>query len=264
MFHIQPGWFWERRRLGRDRGEAAAGAQPELGAPGGRASRSSSSCYACRRPDADRLERRARRALPRHAAGRGSRRHLAARRDRRGVCGAGGQGLSRADARRAARADLRPAGARRPAAAGPGLVGEDGARAAVEADHARARCVLADAEPRLCRPDRRGVPASSRGIRAPLPVPAPQASSDWPAAARCGAHWPGSTSAGCSPASGSRPASAATRIASRGPRPQRWRAAYLEARAESGVAGFAFFDFRFENSPPGVVRELLRELTRLL
>lgn len=44
----------------------------------------------------------------------------------------------------------------------------------------------------------------------------------------------------------------------------RWRAAYLEARAKSGVAGFAFFDFRFENSPPGVVRELLRELARLL
>ena len=45
---------------------------------------------------------------------------------------------------------------------------------------------------------------------------------------------------------------------------QRWRAAYLEARAKSGVSGFAFFDFRFENSPPGVVRELLRELARLL
>ena len=39
-------------------------------------------------------------------------------------------------------------------------------------------------------------------------------------------------------------------------RGQRWRAAYLQARAESVVAGFAFFDFRFENSPPAVVREL--------
>ena len=39
---------------------------------------------------------------------------------------------------------------------------------------------------------------------------------------------------------------------------QRWRAAYLQARAASGVAGFAEFDFRFENSPPAVVRELVR------
>jgi hypothetical protein len=44
----------------------------------------------------------------------------------------------------------------------------------------------------------------------------------------------------------------------------RWRAAYLRARAASGVAGFAFFDFRFENSPAVVVRELLRELAPLL
>jgi hypothetical protein len=44
----------------------------------------------------------------------------------------------------------------------------------------------------------------------------------------------------------------------------RWRADYLRARAASGVAGFAFFDFRFENSPAVVVRELLRELAPLL
>jgi len=43
----------------------------------------------------------------------------------------------------------------------------------------------------------------------------------------------------------------------------RWRAAYLEARAASGVAGFAEFDFRFENSPPTVVRELMRQLAPL-
>ena len=44
----------------------------------------------------------------------------------------------------------------------------------------------------------------------------------------------------------------------------RWRAEYLQARAAAGVAGFAFFDFRFENSPAAVVRELLRELAPLL
>ena len=45
---------------------------------------------------------------------------------------------------------------------------------------------------------------------------------------------------------------------------ERWRADYVRARAASGVAGFAFFDFRFENSPPAVVRELLRESAPLL
>jgi hypothetical protein len=45
---------------------------------------------------------------------------------------------------------------------------------------------------------------------------------------------------------------------------ERWRAEYLRARAASGVAGFAFFDFRFENRPPAVVRELLREVAPLL
>jgi hypothetical protein len=44
----------------------------------------------------------------------------------------------------------------------------------------------------------------------------------------------------------------------------RWRAAYLRARAAAGVAGFAEFDFRFENSPATVVNELLHELARLL
>ena len=44
----------------------------------------------------------------------------------------------------------------------------------------------------------------------------------------------------------------------------RWRADYLRTRAASGVAGFAFFDFRFENSPAVVVRELLRELAPLM
>jgi hypothetical protein len=45
---------------------------------------------------------------------------------------------------------------------------------------------------------------------------------------------------------------------------QRWRAAHLQARAVGGVAGFAFFDFRFENAPMTVVRELLGELAPLL
>ena len=44
----------------------------------------------------------------------------------------------------------------------------------------------------------------------------------------------------------------------------RWRAAYLEARAASGVAGFAEFDFRFENSPATVVRDLLHQLAPLV
>ncbi len=44
----------------------------------------------------------------------------------------------------------------------------------------------------------------------------------------------------------------------------RWRADFLRARAASGVAGFAFFDFRFENSPAVVVRELLRGLAPLM
>ena len=41
---------------------------------------------------------------------------------------------------------------------------------------------------------------------------------------------------------------------------ERWRAAYLHARAAQGIAGVAVFDFRFENSPSPVVRELVREL----
>jgi hypothetical protein len=45
---------------------------------------------------------------------------------------------------------------------------------------------------------------------------------------------------------------------------ERWRAEYLRARAASGVAGFAFFDFRFENSPAPGVRALLQQLPPLL
>jgi hypothetical protein len=45
---------------------------------------------------------------------------------------------------------------------------------------------------------------------------------------------------------------------------ERWRAAYLRARASAHVSGFAEFNFRFENSPRPVVRELLRELAPLL
>lgn len=44
---------------------------------------------------------------------------------------------------------------------------------------------------------------------------------------------------------------------------ERWRAAYLRARASQGVAGVGVFDFRFENSPARVVRELVRELAAL-
>jgi hypothetical protein len=45
---------------------------------------------------------------------------------------------------------------------------------------------------------------------------------------------------------------------------ERWRAAYLRARADAGVSGFAEFDFRFENGPAAVVRELLRELAAVV
>ena len=39
-----------------------------------------------------------------------------------------------------------------------------------------------------------------------------------------------------------------------------WRAAYLHARAASGVAGFGEFDFRFENSRAWVMRDVLGEI----
>ena len=45
---------------------------------------------------------------------------------------------------------------------------------------------------------------------------------------------------------------------------ERWRADYLRARADDRVSGFAEFDFRFENKPPAVVRELMRELASVV
>jgi hypothetical protein len=45
---------------------------------------------------------------------------------------------------------------------------------------------------------------------------------------------------------------------------ERWRAQYLHARAAVGVSGFAEFNFRFENSRRPVVRELLRELAAVV
>ena len=45
---------------------------------------------------------------------------------------------------------------------------------------------------------------------------------------------------------------------------EQWRAAYLRARADTGVSGFAEFDFRFENSAPAVVGELMRELAAVV
>jgi hypothetical protein len=44
----------------------------------------------------------------------------------------------------------------------------------------------------------------------------------------------------------------------------RWRAAYLRARGTAHVSGFAEFNFRFENSSRTVVRELLRELATVV
>jgi hypothetical protein len=50
------------------------------------------------------------------------------------------------------------------------------------------------------------------------------------------------------------------------PRPAavQWRAAYIRARGAAHVSGFAEFNFRFENSPRTVVRELLRELASVV
>jgi hypothetical protein len=45
---------------------------------------------------------------------------------------------------------------------------------------------------------------------------------------------------------------------------ERWRAAYLRARAATPAAGFAEFNFRFENNPRPVIRELIRELAEVL
>jgi hypothetical protein len=45
---------------------------------------------------------------------------------------------------------------------------------------------------------------------------------------------------------------------------ERWRAAYLRARADAGISGFAEFDFRFENRSAAVVRELMRELAAVV
>jgi hypothetical protein len=42
----------------------------------------------------------------------------------------------------------------------------------------------------------------------------------------------------------------------------RWREQYVQARAAAGVAGFAEFRFRFENSAPRVMQDVLRTLAR--
>jgi hypothetical protein len=44
----------------------------------------------------------------------------------------------------------------------------------------------------------------------------------------------------------------------------RWREQYMRARAAAGVAGFAEFNFRFENSPRWVMQDLLRSLANVL
>jgi hypothetical protein len=44
----------------------------------------------------------------------------------------------------------------------------------------------------------------------------------------------------------------------------RWRERYVEVRAAAGVAGFAEFNFRFENSPVRVMQDVLRTLARFL
>jgi hypothetical protein len=44
----------------------------------------------------------------------------------------------------------------------------------------------------------------------------------------------------------------------------RWRDQYVQMRAAAGVAGFAEFTFRFENSSPRVMQDVLRTLARVL
>jgi hypothetical protein len=44
----------------------------------------------------------------------------------------------------------------------------------------------------------------------------------------------------------------------------RWRDQYVQAREAAGVAGFAEFTFRFENSSPRVMQDVLRTLARAL
>jgi hypothetical protein len=44
----------------------------------------------------------------------------------------------------------------------------------------------------------------------------------------------------------------------------RWRERYVTARAASGVAGFAEFNFRYENSSTKVIQDVLRTLARAL
>jgi len=43
-----------------------------------------------------------------------------------------------------------------------------------------------------------------------------------------------------------------------------WRQRYVRARAAAGVAGFAEFDFRFENNQTLVMRDVLRELAQVV
>ncbi|HSC49652.1 MAG TPA: hypothetical protein VLD16_05245 [Gaiellaceae bacterium] len=45
---------------------------------------------------------------------------------------------------------------------------------------------------------------------------------------------------------------------------ERWRAGYLRARADDRVSGFAEFDFRYENKAAAVVRGLMRELATVV
>ena len=43
-----------------------------------------------------------------------------------------------------------------------------------------------------------------------------------------------------------------------------WRSAYLHVRAAAGVAGFAEFDWRFENNRATVMRDVLSELAQVV
>ena len=43
-----------------------------------------------------------------------------------------------------------------------------------------------------------------------------------------------------------------------------WRQAYIRARAAAGVAGFAEFDFRFENNQALVMRDVFEELAQVV
>lgn len=209
----------------------------------------------------------ARRALSRRAPRRGSRGHedgrLAARRDPCRNRRPAGPGTPRAGPRHAAGPGLRPCSPRRPAAAGTRLVGAHRLRTRRPSDHVRAERLLADPESRCARPGRRGVPR----VRGRPSVAAGAESAGQRALQRGGpvrSALARKFVAGLTPGYRLVPGLGGN---TRGlPRAEvnRWRERYLSARAATGVAGFAEFNFRYENSSAEIMRDVVRTVARAL